>query len=275
MKSLTSKEKWFQKFAKKARFTLSLTAFEKSADKAQQFFLAAERQQIPEKVICERLGEPKKLIEKSDQEERQLWRKPTAVLAVALLAADFLWWWRGWPYVMHIQRCLVILAGTLFIPRIAGFLYGSVYYERCASIMQKKQENMNILSAAAIVVMFFFLILDSYVFPFGIWREILGGVFQMVCFIVFHVIFFGLMVFLLVYGIREIQYFRRQGYKLIYMGNGMLHSFFALHAWAMWMKEPDLGLVFLGALVALLPFAADLLLFRIEQRIDGKGSPIN
>ena len=235
----------------------------------------AEQQQISEKVICERLGEPGRLIEKSEQEERQIWRKPAAVFAVVFLVAYFLWWWRGWHYVMSILNCLSIVTGTLLIPRICGFLCGSAYYGCCASVMRNNHGNMHILSAAVMLLMLFFLVLDSYAFPFGIWREIFDGVFQMVCFIVFHVIFFGLMVFLLVYGIREIHCFRRQGYKLIYMGNGMLHSFLALHTWAIWMREPDLGLVFLGALVALLPFAADLLLFRIEQRIEGKGSAMN
>lgn len=81
MKSLTPKEKWFHTFAKEAAFTLSPTAFRKSADKAQKIFLAAEQQGISEKTICGRIGEPEMVVRKADDEERQIWRKPAAVLA--------------------------------------------------------------------------------------------------------------------------------------------------------------------------------------------------
>lgn len=141
MKSLTPKEKWFHTFAREAAFTLSPASFRKSADKAQQIFLAAEQQGIPEKAICGRIGEPEAVVEKSDSEERQIWRKPAAVLAAVFLAAYILWWWRGWSYIMYAAHSMTILIGIVAIPHICGFLCGRTYYEICAVIMGKKQKK--------------------------------------------------------------------------------------------------------------------------------------
>lgn len=211
MKSLSPKEKWFQTFAREARFTLSPAAFRKSADKAQQIFLAAERQNVPEKTICGRLEEPEKLVGRSDREERQRWRRSISVLAAAFLVVYFLWWCASWHYIMYAVKGLTILVGTFLIPRICGFLVGKSYYMICADVMQKKEQNKHIYAAVSIATLPIFLVLDGYVFPYAVLWSMFGGVFQAVLYVAFHVLFFGWIIFLIVYGICKIRRFDGQG----------------------------------------------------------------
>lgn len=129
----------------------------------------------------------------------------------------------------------------------------------------EKAEKGHKFSAVSVIALTLFLILDGYIFPYGILGELLGGALQAGCFVIFHLIFFGLIVFLFVGGIRKIRRFDRQGYQLVYLGNGLLHSFFALHVSAAGVTEPDLGRMLVGILVAVLPFTAVLLLYRLES----------
>lgn len=264
-KPLTPKEKWFQTFAKEAAFTLSPAAFRRSADKAQQIFFAAEQKGIPEKTICARIGEPEKVVQKSDGVERQIWRKPLAVLAVVFLAAYILWWWRSWYYIVYVAHSLTILLGSVLTPRILGFLCGRSYFDTCAVIMRKKERKDHKLSAASTIMLLLFLILDGYVFPYAVLGEVFGGAVQMGCYLVFQLLFFGLIIFLYVNGIRGIRRFNRQGYRLVYLGNGLVHSYLALILCTKGMAEPDLGRSLAGMLVAVVPFAAALLLYRLDS----------
>lgn len=265
MKSLTPKEKWFYTFAKEAAFTLSPTAFRKSADKAHKIFLAAEQQGISEKTICGRIGEPEMVVRKADDEERQIWCKPAAVLAAVFLAAYILWVRWSWYYIAYVAHCLTILVGIVAIPHICGFLCGRIYYEMCAVIMRKEAGKGHMFSAVSVIALILFLILDGYIFQYGILRELFGGVILAGCFVIFHLAFFGLIVFLFAGGILKIRRFDRQGYQLVYLGNGLLYSFYALHVCVVGMIEPDLGRSLGGMLIAVLPFAAALVLYRLES----------
>lgn len=268
MKSLSSKEKWFQAFAREARFTLSPAAFRKSADKTQRILLAAERQNIPEKTICGRLEEPEKLVARLDREERQRWRKPVAVLAAVFLVAYVLWWCVGWHYIMYAVKGLTILIGTFLIPRICGFLSGKSYYMICVAVLQRKEQNKHTYSAISTVALLIFLTLDGYIFPYAVLRIIFGDVLHVVFFIAFHVLFFGWIVFLSVYGICKIQRFDGQGCQILYLGNGLLHSFLMLYMSTQGMMEPDLEMTFWGMALSVLPFAADLFLYQLERKAD-------
>lgn len=262
MKAYTPKKVWFAKFAKKAKFTLAPEAFQRLAKKSLEIFQEAEKQEISQKIVCERIGSPEELIKKTAGEERKIGRKFAAIIGIIAIFSYFFWWWRIWAYIMDAFKMTLLVLGTVLLPFIYTFLCGKSYYKICADLLQEKEKNTQGLTMLAFGAELCFVILGVCVFPLGICKEIFTYEFLLV----FLALFLGITLFLTIYGMVKIQRFQISAQKFIYLGNGMLHSFFLWNMWNEWMYECETAISYMGVLVVPLPFVVDYFLYLLERK---------
>ncbi|MDE6926814.1 MAG: hypothetical protein K2P59_16455 [Acetatifactor sp.] len=256
---MSGKQQWVEKVTGFAKLRMSPETFKTVIHKAILEYEKKEKQGVPEEVILEQWEAPKEFVDKV--EDRQGWRRLLAVLYIVFICAYFYLWIRGWKYDMKMIKLFLLCAGTFLLPEIYGFLCGRIYYGISAGILKKNPANRKFKMMDVCPVMLL-VVFGIIVFPSGICSN-LFNVFFYEIFMLFFLLFAVLQ---MLYGMRRITHMKTEDFRYVYMGNGMLHSFFSLYWWNDMVYGRSELILLLGLLIVPVPYFIDVLLFMVKQK---------
>lgn len=262
MHKVDIKEKWFCQLARKARFNISVNKFAGLSQEALNQFHVMGEKGIRDAVICERLESPEVLVRKTIEGRAAVLQKGKAIALWILFFTYCICWYATWPYYAVVFKSLLIAFGIFYVPQFCWRITGGGYYSICASLLKKVSNATGKICIINIGIIIIFILFGIVVFPYALLSRIFSYFFMVLFYSLF--IFYALLS--MIFGMLNIRRLKMSGLKLLYMGNGMLQSFFLLALWNACSANFSNHLQgFWGILLVPIPFVVEMLIVNLKK----------